>query len=113
MSQHFIAILLFAALEDHPAMPLGMSHEEHMRQMAAMKERGDAAMGFDQDKVTHHFRLTPTGGSIDIAANRDDDAESRRQIRDHLQTVSRQFAAGVFTAPTATHAEVPPGVPVM
>ena len=37
--------------QDHPSMPPGMSHEEHMKQMskdAEMKRRGDAAMGFDQ-----------------------------------------------------------------
>jgi len=97
-------------------MPPGMSHEEHMKQMskdAQMKRRGDAAMGFDQDKVSHHFHLTQTGGSIEVSANHSADPAARKQIRDHLRTISQEFADGVFTSPIATHAEVPPGVQVM
>jgi len=96
----------FAAAQ-HQCMPPGMSHEEHMKQM------GRSAMGFDQDKVTHHFRLTPTGGSIEVGVNQTTDDVSRQQIRDHLKTISQQFADGVFTSPIATHGEVPPGVSVM
>ena len=106
----------FAFGQDHPSMPPGMSHEEHMKQMrkdAEMKARGNAAMGFDQEKVSHHFRLTRTGGAIEVGVKQDTDADSRKQIRDHLQTIAREFADGVFTSPTATHAEVPPGVAVM
>ena len=105
-----------ASGQDHPSMPPGMSHEEHMKQMAKdaeMKKRGDAAMGFDQDKVSHHFHLTQTGGTIQVSVNRTADADSRKQIRDHLRTISQEFAGGVFTNPIATHAEVPPGVTVM
>jgi hypothetical protein len=111
-----IAIAPPAFGQDHPSMPPGMSHEEHRKQMAKdaeMKKRGDAAMGFDQDQVSHHFHLTPTGGTIEVSANHAGDAASRGQIRDHLKTISREFAAGVFTSPIATHAEVPPGVTVM
>ena len=100
----------------HPPMPPGMSHEEHMKQMIKdeeMKKRGAVAMGFDQDKVSHHFHLTPTGGIIDVSVNQNADAETRKQIRDHLRTISQEFAEGVFTSPVATHAEVPPGVSVM
>lgn len=42
----------------HPAMPPGMIHEEHLAQMqkdAELKKRGADAMGFDQDKTAHHF----------------------------------------------------------
>jgi hypothetical protein len=97
-------------------MPPGMTHEEHMKQMskgAEMKKRGDAAMGFDQNKVSHHFHLTQTGGSIEVSVNQSADADSRKQIRDHLRTISQEFADGIFASPIATHAEVPPGVPVM
>ena len=58
-----------AAMPQHPTMPAGMSHEEHLKQMeqdAALKKRGAAAMGFDQDAAVHHFRVTPTGGSIEV-----------------------------------------------
>jgi hypothetical protein len=105
-----------ASGQDHPSMPPGMSHEEHMKQMAKaaeMKRRGDAAMGFDQDKVGHHFHLTLNGGTIEVSVNQTADSGSRKQIRDHLRTISQEFAEGVFTSPVATHSEVPPGVPVM
>ncbi len=110
------AIVPLASGQDHPTMPPGMSHEEHMKQMskdAEMKKRGDAAMGFDQDKVSHHFHLTQSGGSIEVRVNQSADADSLKQIRDHLRAISQEFADGVFTSPIATHAEVPPGVPVM
>jgi hypothetical protein len=97
-------------------MPPGMAHEEHMKQMSKdseMKKRGDAAMGFDQDKVRHHFHLTQTGGSIGVGVSQSADADSRQQIREHLRTISQEFADGIFTSPIATHAEVPPGVQTM
>ncbi|PYT29455.1 MAG: hypothetical protein DMG57_11610 [Acidobacteria bacterium] len=78
-----------------------------------MKKRGNVAMGFDQDKVSHHFHLTSTGRIIEVAVNQNADAETRKQIRDHLRTISQEFADGVFTSPIATHAEVPPGVSLM
>ena len=64
MKNLLFAVLIFAL--QHPPMPAGMSHEEHLTQMekdAALKTRGMVAMGFDQDKVDHHFRTGPTGGS--------------------------------------------------
>jgi hypothetical protein len=102
--------------QDHPAMTPGMSHEEHLKQMpkdSEMKKRGDAAMGFDQDKVSHHFHLTQTGGTIEVNVNQTADADPLKQIRDHLRTISQEFADGAFTSPIATHSEVPPGVLVM
>jgi len=69
--------------------------------------------GFDQDKVSPHFHLTQTGGSIEVRVNQSGNADSRKQIRDHLRTISQEFARGVFTSRIATHAELPPGAPVM
>ena len=74
----------------HTAMPAGMSHEQHMaqtKQDAEMKEHGNLAMGFDQDKTTHHFNLTADGGSIAAEANDPADAASRDQIRVHLREI--------------------------
>ena len=105
-----------AARPQHPAMPAGMSHEEHLAQMekdAALKQRGASAMGFDQDKSTHHFRLDRTGGAIEVVANDLADEASQRQIRAHLQSIAREFAAGDFGKPLATHAEAPPGTRAM
>jgi hypothetical protein len=97
-------------------MPPGMTHEEHLAQMqkdSEMKRRGGEAMGFDQNKTTHHFRLTSNGGIIAVSANQPDDAGTRDLIRTHLQAIANEFTRGEFGKPTATHAEVPPGVATM
>jgi hypothetical protein len=79
----------------------------------AMNSRGDHVMGFDQDKTTHYFTLTKTGGIIQVQANDSSDTASRDHIRMHLQHIARAFAEGDFADPHEVHAEVPPGVPVM
>jgi len=97
-------------------MPPGMSHKEHLNQMshdAEMNRRGNLAMGFDQEKVNHHFFLTRAGGAIAVSVNQAADEVTLKQIRDHLRTISQEFADGIFTGPIVTHAEVPPGVPVL
>src|SRR5690242_13750454 len=78
-----------------------------------MNQRGDHVMGFDHNKTTHHFLLQESGGSIEVTANSSDDAESREQIRMHLQHIAKMFAAGNFNAPMLIHDQTPPGVPVM
>ena len=111
-----IAALVAAGLwagAQHPTMPAGMSHEEHRREMdkdAALKKRGADAMGFDQDATVHHFRLSATGGSIEVDVRRAADDAQRAQIRAHLQQLAGDFAQGDFGRPATTHAEVPPGV---
>ncbi|MFN7981718.1 MAG: class I SAM-dependent methyltransferase [Vicinamibacterales bacterium] len=104
------------ALAQHTAMPAGMTHEEHMAQMkkdAEMKQHGNMAMGFDQDKTTHHFLMTAEGGSIAVDANDASDQASRDQIRTHLKEIAVAFGQGDFGKPLETHSEFPPGVPVM
>jgi hypothetical protein len=97
-------------------MPPGMTHEQHMAQLrkqAEMKKRGNAAMGFDQDETTHHFLLSPNGGSIQVEVNDNADTASRDAIRSHLKSISEQFTNGDFSAPFATHNETIPGVATM
>jgi hypothetical protein len=109
-------IVLVLALAQHPAMPAGMSHEEHQKQMARdaeLKKRGGAAMGFDQDATTHHFLITDDGGVIQVTVNDARDRANRDAIVAHLEKVARDFSAGLFDSPFATHGEVPPGVPTM
>ena len=112
-----IAVLFVnVAVAQGHVMPAGMTHEQHLEQMkkqAEMKKRGNASMGFDQDKTTHHFFLSREGGMIQVENNDAEDIASRDLIRSHLQTISKQFAKGDFTAPFKTHNETPPGVPAM
>jgi len=98
----------------HSDMPAGMTHQQHLADMekdAALKARGARAMGFDQDRAAHHFALTDTGGIIEVEANDPRDLVMRDSIRAHLSAIAREFAAGNFDKPFATHADVPPGVP--
>jgi len=101
-----------AAAQEHPAMPPGMTHEQHMARMqkdAEMKQHGDMAMGFDQDKATHHFTLTADGGTIAVGANDPADETTRDQIRSHLGGIAKAFAKGDFGKPMMVHSELPTG----
>jgi hypothetical protein len=119
--QIVVAALVIAAsgvaiTAQHPAMPPGMTHEEHLAQMqkdAELKTRGAEAMGFDQDKTAHHFRLSKTGGAIDVVVKDPADSVSRDQVRAHLKAIAEQFARGDFGKPLTTHGELPPGVRTM
>jgi hypothetical protein len=113
----FLALLVVSrSAAQHPAMPAGMTHEEHLAQMqknVEIKKRGAAAMGFDQDKVTHHFLLSTDGGTIRVDVRDASDQASRQAIQQHLQQIAEEFAKGSFEAPFATHAEIPQGVPTL
>jgi hypothetical protein len=100
----------------HPTMPPGMSHEEHLRQMkkdAELKERGALAMGFDQDKAVHHFLLQQSGGSIVVTSKDAGDATTVAQVRAHFREIADAFRSGAFDKPLATHGELPPGAAAM
>jgi hypothetical protein len=102
-----VSVLLVAFLQ-HPAMPQGMSHKEHLKKMQA-----DAAMGFDQDRIAHHFLASEAGGTIEVTATDPADAATIAQVRTHLKDITRAFAAGDFSKPLLTHGEQPPGVAAM
>ncbi len=84
-------------------MPGGMTHQQHM------KDRGAAAMEFNQDAAVHHFKLARDGGSIEVEAREETDAATRPAIRAHLKQIAVQFANGDFSKPFMTHGENPPG----
>ncbi len=81
--------------------------------IASQHAGGDGPMGFDQEKTTHHFRLTADGGVIQVDANDVSDAKNIRLIRMHLKEIAGEFEKGNFQKPFAVHNEVPPGVPQM
>jgi hypothetical protein len=110
------------APEKHDAMdpnscPL---HAEHMKAKSAddqrfadMRTRGNRSMGSDQSKTTHHFRTVEDGGAIEVTVNDAANTADLAAIRDHLARIAKQFAAGDFSAPMMTHAEMPPGAAEM
>jgi hypothetical protein len=79
----------------------------------AVDKRGDHVMGFSHENTTHHFRLLPDGGAIEVTVNNAKDTQTRDQIRMHLSHIAQMFADGDFEAPMLTHDRVPPGVPVL
>ena len=111
MKRTLPAVLIAAALASGGA--LAQKTSEPPCHHAGVEERGDHVMGFDHTKTTHHFLLSQTGGSIEVAVNDPDDAASRDAIRGHLSHVARMFADGNFEAPMLIHDRVPPGVPAM
>jgi hypothetical protein len=111
-----LALLTVPVTAQHPSMPSGMTHEEHLAQMqkdTEMKRRGAEAMGFDQSAVVHHFVLSRRGGFIEVEARDAADAKNIAAIRSHLREIADEFGQGHFQAPSATHGEVPPGVPTL
>ena len=120
-----VAIAMFAqqaAPADHEKMdpkscPM---HAEHMKsqttadqRFAEMNARGNRSMGFDQSKSTHHFVSLEDGGAIEVTVNDPADTTDLAAIRNHLAQIAKQFAAGDFSAPMMTHAEIPPGAAEM
>lgn len=82
-------------------------------QHEAMQKRGNQGMGFDQERTTHHFLLTKSGGIIQVTANSAADKNSATQIRMHLNHIEHSFQSGDFNIPMFVHGQTPPGVPVM
>jgi hypothetical protein len=105
-----IALLLSSLGGITAQKPTAPAAPDHHQQVA---RRGDAVMGFSHLKTTHHFRLFPNGGEIEVLANDSRDTATRDQIRMHLEHIAKMFAAGNFEAPMLIHATPPLGVPMM
>jgi hypothetical protein len=85
------------------------SQDQHAQMMA----RGAHAMGFDQDKTTHHFYLYEDGGAIQITVKDTNDRVSLDAIRSHLPHVATMFASGDFSVPGFIHDQAVPGSEAM
>ena len=80
---------------------------------AIVESHGDHAMGFPHDKTTHHFRLTETGGSIEVTTNDPKDSANVEAIRMHLAHITKAFGEGDYSAHMFVHDMIPPGVTTM
>lgn len=104
-------LLALATLSAAPAAacPQAAHHDSAFR---TLQNRGARVMGVDQNTSSHRFEALPDGGRIEL--QRDvDDSVGVRTIREHLQTIARQFAAGDFSAPATVHAREVPGAAEM
>jgi hypothetical protein len=104
----FAVLVLASAIQAQKANP-----QTPERQQCAMMKRGDAGMGFSQEKTTHHFVLSKDGGGIQVSINDPKDDASRDQIRMHLSHIAKMFSEGNFNVPMFIHDTTPPGVPTM
>jgi hypothetical protein len=80
---------------------------------AQMSARGAQAMGFYQDKTTHHFYLYPDGGAIDVSVNDIKDKANADAIRSHLPHIAMMFTDGNFETPMLVHETNVPGTSEM
>lgn len=110
-------ILAILVLYSIPLVAQDMSscpmHQDTQSHQADVEKHGDTAMGFPHDKTTHHFRLTPDGGAIEVTVNDANDAQNLAAIRMHLKHVATMFADGNFSIPMFVHTQTPPGVAEM
>ena len=109
---NFLALLILAstlALQSQSATAPPQDHSKHQQ----MEHRGNQGMGFDQQKITHHFLLRKDGGAIQVTANAADDKTSKDEIQMHLHHIAQAFKSGDFNIPMFVHDQTPPGVPAM
>ncbi|MFE9775270.1 aspartate carbamoyltransferase [Streptomyces sp. NPDC005931] len=76
----------------------------------AIAEKGRSVMPFDLERTTHRFTETATGGTQDVVADREQDAEQVRLIRSHLKKEAAAFARGDFADPAKIHGSAMPGL---
>jgi len=98
------------AAQDMESCPM---HKERSEHQAEVEKHGNEAMGFPHDKTTHHFRLLPEGGAIEVTVNDAKDADDLQAIRMHLKHITAMFSNGDFSIPMFVHSEVPPGTTEM
>lgn len=96
--------------QDMPSCPM---HDAKSKHQADVVSHGDEAMGFPHDKATHHFRLAPDGGAIEVTVNDLRDTQNLDAIRTHLRHITSMFADGDFSIPMFIHGQTPPGVKEM
>jgi hypothetical protein len=109
-----LSVVLFCgavAAQDMTSCP--MHKEMKSQHHGDVEKHGDEAMGFTHDKTTHHFRILPDGGAIEVTLNDAKDADNLQAIRMHLRHITTMFADGNFSIPMFVHSEVPPGVTEM
>jgi len=79
----------------------------------AMIQRGNVAMGFEQEKITHKFIPTETGGEIMIMPKNASDSNTLNLIKKHIIDIQNDFSIGHFTKPFFIHAEQVSGTNTM
>jgi len=108
-----IGFYVTVAIAAFAFMTSSLVHGQTSPGSTASATRGDEAMGFDQQKTTHHFKLLPDGGTIEITADDPSDVATRDAIRQHVAKIATMFGQGDFNIPMLVHGQKPPGVDTM
>jgi hypothetical protein len=109
--RNLTSLLALVTLAAAPAAALSQTGH-HDSAFKALQNRGARVMGVDQYTSTHRFETLADGGRIELQRD-GDDSVGVGTIREHLQTIARQFAAGDFSASATVHAREVPGTAVM
>jgi hypothetical protein len=109
----FLLCGLQLAGQDMQSCPMHKEHMNGAQHQTDVEKHGDTAMGFPQDKTTHHFRLLLDGGTIEVTLNDGKDAGYLQAIQSHLTHIVTMFSNGDFSVPMFVHSQVPPGVTEM
>jgi hypothetical protein len=110
-----IAVVLLAGAAttaggaEHENCPMAKASAHRMD----VDHRHQDTTGVPTDGSEHHFVLAGRGGSIRLEARTGSPETTVVGIREHLQAITRAFAAGDFSMPRRIHDRVPPGVEVM
>lgn len=72
--------LIFAGLAATLPLCAQQDTSAHPGHSAAVNRHGDHVMRFSHEKTTHHFRLYPDGGAIEVTANDPNDVESAHRF---------------------------------
>src|SRR5438270_6081546 len=109
---NFLAFLILTStltLQPQSAAALPQDNSKHEE----MEHRGNQGMGFDQQKITHHFLLRKDGGAIQVTTNSAGDETRKEEIQMHLRHIANAFRSGDFNIPMFVHDQTPPGVDTM
>jgi len=93
--------------------PMHKDHGADSSHHTIVEKNGTQAMGFSQTSTTHHFRLFPDGGAIEVTTNQPNDGTAMLAIRTHLSQIASMFGNGDFSTPMFVHDSIPPGVTTM
>ena len=111
-----VTLFLFCGLQvaakDMQSCPKHKDQTQAQHQ-ADVEKHGDQAMGFSHEATTHHFRLLPDGGAIEVTVNDAKDAGDLQAIRGHLNHIVTMFSDGNFLIQMFVHSQTPPGVTEM
>ncbi|MEP6572373.1 MAG: hypothetical protein ABJD11_06740 [Gemmatimonadota bacterium] len=101
MRKSMIVLGLYGILG--PSLLAAQAHQHPDTGYSALQQRGQHVMGVDQYSSVHHFESLPDGGRISLE-RASDDSTGTAMIREHLQQIAHDFAAGNFNAPMLVHA---------